>query len=277
MADFAMTLSINEIQRLLESAAIAPKKSLGQNFVIDPNTVRKIARLAEVGEGSRVLEIGAGLGSLTLALAETGAQVTAIETDRALIPLLENTVGANATIIEADARDLAWSDVVSTPGWNLVANLPYNIATSLVLTVLDEVPNINRLLVMVQQEAGERIAASVGDPAYGAVSVRVALRGSATIVGHVPPSVFFPRPRVNSVLVAIERAPNTVDAKIENELIELLRIAFTHRRKMLRRSLKGRVEQATFERANIAPTSRPEELDLNQWVTLAQLSLLIKP
>ncbi len=272
-----MTLSISEIQRLLETAAIAPKKSLGQNFVIDPNTVRKIARLAEVGEGSRVLEIGAGLGSLTLALAETGAEVTAIETDRALIPLLKQTVGEKATIIEADARELAWSDVVPTSDWNLVANLPYNIGTSLVLTVLDEVPNINRLLVMVQQEAGERIVASVGDPAYGAVSVRVALRGNATIVGHVPPSVFFPRPRVNSVLVAIERAPNTIDTSVENELIELLRIAFTHRRKMLRKSLKGHVEQGTLERAKIAPTSRPEELDLNQWLALAQLSSVIEP
>tara|TARA_Y100001970_G_scaffold163414_1_gene199727 strand:- start:1043 stop:1876 length:834 start_codon:yes stop_codon:yes gene_type:complete len=277
MADIAMTLSISEIQRLLETAAIAPKKSLGQNFVIDPNTVRKIARLAEVGEGSRVLEIGAGLGSLTLALAETGAEVTAIETDRALIPLLKQTVGEKATIIEADARELAWSDVVPTSDWNLVANLPYNIGTSLVLTVLDEVPNINRLLVMVQQEAGERIVASVGDPAYGAVSVRVALRGNATIVGHVPPSVFFPRPRVNSVLVAIERAPNTIDTSVENELIELLRIAFTHRRKMLRKSLKGHVEQGTLERAKIAPTSRPEELDLNQWLALAQLSSVIEP
>ena len=277
MADIAMTLSINEIQRLLEGASIAPKKSLGQNFVIDPNTVRKIARLAGVGEGSRVLEIGAGLGSLTLALAETGARVTAIETDRALIPLLQDTVGANATIIEADVRELAWSDVVSTPGWNLVANLPYNIATSLVLTVLDEVPNIDRLLVMVQQEAGERIAASVGDPAYGAVSVRVALRGKAKIVGHVAPSVFFPKPRVNSVLVAIQRSPNKVDANIEIELIELLRIAFTHRRKMLRKSLKGRVDQGTLERAKISPTSRPEELDLHQWIALAQLSSMIKP
>ena len=220
------------------------------------------------------MEIGAGLGSLTLALAETGARVTAIETDRALIPLLQDTVGANATIIEADVRELAWSDVVSLVGTLLQ---PPNIATSLVLTVLDEVPNIDRLLVMVQQEAGERIAASVGDPAYGAVSVRVALRGKAKIVGHVAPSVFFPKPRVNSVLVAIQRSPNKVDANIEIELIELLRIAFTHRRKMLRKSLKGRVDQGTLERAKISPTSRPEELDLHQWIALAQLSSMVKP
>ena len=277
MADIAMTLSISEVKKLLKDAEIAPKKSLGQNFVIDPNTVRKIARLADVDEGSRVLEIGAGLGSLTLALAETGAQVTAIETDRALIPLLKNTVGENVTIIKADARELSWTNIVPTPNWTLVANLPYNIATSLVLTVLDEVPNINRLLVMVQQEAGQRIAASVGDPAYGAVSVRVALRAKASIVGHVPPSVFFPRPRVNSVLVELERASNIVDLKVENELIQLLRMAFTHRRKMLRKSLKGHVEPGTLEKANIAPTSRPEELDLHQWLELAQLSSITKP
>ena len=108
MADLTMTLSFSEVQRLLKSAAITPKKSLGQNFVVDPNTVRRMARLAGVGNGSRVLEIGAGLGSLTLALAETGAQVTAIETDRALIPLLKDAVGNEARIIEADVRALSW-------------------------------------------------------------------------------------------------------------------------------------------------------------------------
>jgi len=277
MADLTMTLSFSEVQRLLKSAAIAPKKSLGQNFVVDPNTVRRMARLAGVGEGSRVLEIGAGLGSLTLALAETGAQVTAIETDRALIPLLKNAVGNEARIVEADARSLSWNDVVPAPGWHLVANLPYNIATTLVLTVLDEVPNINRLLVMVQQEAGERITASVGNPAYGAVSVRVALRGQASIVGQVPPSVFYPKPRVNSVLVAIERVGKNIELKVEDELIKLLRIAFNQRRKMLRKSLKGHLEEATIERAQIAPTSRPEELDLDQWIALAELSSRSEP
>ncbi|MEC9473616.1 MAG: 16S rRNA (adenine(1518)-N(6)/adenine(1519)-N(6))-dimethyltransferase RsmA [Actinomycetota bacterium] len=277
MADLTMTLSFSEVQRLLKSAAITPKRSLGQNFVVDPNTVRRMARLAGVGNGSRVLEIGAGLGSLTLALAETGAQVTAIETDRALIPLLKDAVGNEARIIEADVRALSWNDVVPTPGWHLVANLPYNIATTLVLTVLDEVPNINRLLVMVQQEAGERIAASVGNPAYGAVSVRVALRGQASIVGQVPPSVFYPRPRVNSVVVAIERVEKNIELKVENQVIELLRIAFNQRRKMLRKSLKGHLREGTIERAHISPTSRPEELDLGQWIALAQLSSLGEP
>ena len=259
-----MTLSLADVRRLLTDADIDPKKSLGQNFVIDPNTVRRVARLSRVGPESRVVEIGAGLGSLTLALIETGARVTAIETDKALIPILTDLVGDHARIIEADVRNLKW---------DLAANLPYNIATSTVLTVLDEVPSIDRMLVMVQREAGERLAASVGNSAYGAVSVRVALRANASVVGHVPPSVFYPRPRVTSALVAIERVDHGIEPKVETELIELLRIAFNQRRKMLRKSLRSRVDEEVMERANVAPTSRPEELDLSNWVALARSSI----
>ena len=273
MASTAMTLSLADVRRLLTDADIDPKKSLGQNFVIDPNTVRRVARLSRVGPESRVVEIGAGLGSLTLALIETGARVTAIETDKALIPILTDLVGDHARIIEADVRNLKWEEVLPNPGWDLVANLPYNIATSTVLTVLDEVPSIDRMLVMVQREAGERLAASVGNSAYGAVSVRVALRANASVVGHVPPSVFYPRPRVTSALVAIERVDHGIEPKVETELIELLRIAFNQRRKMLRKSLRSRVDEEVMERANVAPTSRPEELDLSNWVALARSSI----
>ena len=273
MASTAMTLSLADVRRLLTDADIDPKKSLGQNFVIDPNTVRRVARLSRVGPESRVVEIGAGLGSLTLALVETGARVTAIETDKALIPILTDLVGDHARIIEADVRNLKWEEVLPNPGWDLVANLPYNIATSTVLTVLDEVPSIDRMLVMVQREAGERLAASVGNSAYGAVSVRVALRANASVVGHVPPSVFYPRPRVTSALVAIERVDHGIEPKVETELIELLRIAFNQRRKMLRKSLRSRVDEEVMERANVAPTSRPEELDLFNWVALARSSI----
>ena len=273
VASTAMTLSLADVRRLLTDADIDPKKSLGQNFVIDPNTVRRVARLSRVGPESRVVEIGAGLGSLTLALIETGARVTAIETDKALIPILTDLVGDHARIIEADVRNLKWEEVLPNPGWDLVANLPYNIATSTVLTVLDEVPSIDRMLVMVQREAGERLAASVGNSAYGAVSVRVALRANASVVGHVPPSVFYPRPRVTSALVAIERVDHGIEPKVETELIELLRIAFNQRRKMLRKSLRSRVDEEVMERANVAPTSRPEELDLSNWVALARSSI----
>ena len=127
MAGQRMTLSITDVRRILDEAGISPKKSLGQNFVVDPNTVRRIARLSGIREGSQVLEIGAGLGSLTLALAETGADVTAIETDGSLIPILNSTVGEQARILNVDVRDLSWNDVLPTPGWHLVANLPYNI------------------------------------------------------------------------------------------------------------------------------------------------------
>ncbi len=271
-----MTLSITDVRRILSEAGISPKKSLGQNFVIDPNTVRRIARLSGIKKGSQVLEVGAGLGSLTLALAETGADVTAIETDGSLIPILDSTVGQQARILNVDVRDLSWNDLLPTPGWHLVANLPYNIATTIVLTVLDEVPAVTRLLVMVQQEAGERLAATVGDAAYGAVSVRVALRAQATIVGHVPPSVFYPKPRVNSALVAIERVEKNLEEHIENELIELVRIAFNQRRKMLRKSLKGRVQETVLESAGIAPTSRPEEIELGRWIDLARKSASIE-
>ncbi|MEG3595870.1 MAG: 16S rRNA (adenine(1518)-N(6)/adenine(1519)-N(6))-dimethyltransferase RsmA [Actinomycetota bacterium] len=276
MAGQPMTLSITDVRRILSEAGISPKKSLGQNFVIDPNTVRRIARLSGVKKGSQVLEVGAGLGSLTLALAETGADVTAIETDGALIPILDSTVGEQARILKVDVRDLSWNEVLTTPGWHLVANLPYNIATTVVLTVLDEVPAVTRLLVMVQQEAGERLAATVGDAAYGAVSVRVALRAQATIVGHVPPSVFYPKPRVNSALVAIERVEMNLEEHIENELIELVRLAFNQRRKMLRKSLKGRVQETVLESAGIAPTSRPEEIELGRWIDLAHKSANIE-
>ena len=268
-----MTLSLADVRRLLNDAGIDPKKSLGQNFVIDPNTVRRIARLSRVGPESRVVEIGAGLGSLTLALIETGARVTAIETDKALIPILTDLVGDHAQIIEADVRDLKWDEALPNTGWDLVANLPYNIATSIVLTVLDEVPSIDRMLVMVQREAGERLAAPVGNSAYGAVSVRVALRANASVVGQVPPSVFYPRPRVTSALVAIERVDHGIEPKVETELIELLRIAFNQRRKMLRKSLRSRVDEEVMERANVAPTSRPEELNLFNWVALARSSI----
>ncbi len=145
------------------------------------------------------------------------------------------------------------------------------------LTVLDEVPSVSRMLVMVQQEAGERLAAAAGDSAYGAVSVRVALRANASIVGIVGPSVFYPRPRVSSALVAIERIDRSIEMEVEDQLIKLLRVAFNQRRKMLRKSLKGHVDKEAMERANIAPTSRPEELDLLDWLALARISISTQP
>jgi 16S rRNA (adenine1518-N6/adenine1519-N6)-dimethyltransferase len=143
---------------LLAEHQLRPSRALGQNFVIDPNTVRRIARLSGVGPGDRVVEIGAGLGSLTGALSETGAAVTAVEVDRHLVPVLASVVAPGVTVVQADALRVDWTELLGTePGWRLVANLPYNVATPLVIRVLEEAPQVSSLLVMVQKEVGERM------------------------------------------------------------------------------------------------------------------------
>lgn len=263
-----MTLSRREVAELLDRHGLRPSRALGQNFVADPNTVRRIARLAGVGPGDRVVEIGAGLGSLTLALAETGASVTAVELDRYLVPVLRSVVEPVAVpVVEADALTLDWNALLgSSDGWTLVANLPYNVATPLVLDLLDDVPQIERMLVMVQREVGERLAAGVGDEAYGAVSVKVAYWASAKVVGRVPSTVFVPQPRVESALVSIVRRPDGPAVDVDRaRLFELVRTGFGHRRKMLRRALAGMVDDAVFACAGIRPEARAEELDIEAW------------
>jgi 16S rRNA (adenine1518-N6/adenine1519-N6)-dimethyltransferase len=273
-----VTLSGADIAQLLSDHGLQPSRALGQNFVADPNTVRRIARLSGAGPGVHVLEIGAGLGSLTLALAETGADVVAVETDRHLIPVLRSVVeGAGVETVEGDALelDLAALLVERDPGpWSLVANLPYNVATPLVIRILVEVPAVTHLLVMVQREVGERMAAAAGEDPYGAVSVRIAYFARAEVVGRVPASVFIPRPRVESVLVRLERRPEpAVDPALVSyeRLNAVVRAGFAHRRKMLRRSLAGVVEPTAFERAGVRPDARAEELDVAAWGRLAAL------
>src|SRR4051812_28797834 len=272
---------------LLAEHGISPSRALGQNFVADPNTVRRIARLAGVGPGDRVMDIGAGLGSLTLALAATGAAVTAVEIDRHLVPILRSVVAGADTggnradgsvdVVEGDALRLDWDALLGDATWTLVANLPYNVATPLVADLLDGVPNIRRMLVMVQREVGERLAARPGDDAYGAVSVKVAYWATARVVGRVPPTVFVPQPRVESALVEIVRRPEpAVDAPYDR-LFQLVRAGFATRRKMLRRSLSGLIDPAAFEAAGIAPQARAEELDVAAWGRLAAWSPVSPP
>jgi 16S rRNA (adenine1518-N6/adenine1519-N6)-dimethyltransferase len=252
-----MTHSRAAIHELLATHGLAPSRALGQNFVADANTVRRIARLAGVGPGDRVLEIGAGLGSLTLALAETGATIVAVEIDRHVVPVLRDVAEpAGVTVVEGDARTLDWDGVLGADarGWKVVANLPYNVATSLVLDLLEGVPAIESLLVMVQLEVGERLAAGPGDPAYGIPSVKRAWFATAKVVGRVPPTVFIPQPRVDSALVEIRRhavPPVTGD---RDRVFALIDAGFGQRRKMLRRSLAAVVA---------------EELSLEDWARLA--------
>jgi 16S rRNA (adenine1518-N6/adenine1519-N6)-dimethyltransferase len=270
-----VTLTPRQIRDLLSEHGLAPSRALGQNFVADPNTVRRIAALAAVGPGDHVVEVGPGLGSLTLALAETGASVLAVEIDRYLVPVLRSIVEpAGVRVVEGDARTVDWSSLLGDGGpWVLVANLPYNIATPLVLDLLADVPAISRMLVMVQREVGERLAARVGDDGYGIPSVKVAYWGEADVVGRVPPTVFVPQPRVESALVRIVRhASPPVPAGVDRaRLFRLVEAGFGQRRKMLRRSLAGLVDADGFARADIRPEARAEELDLAAWARLASL------
>lgn len=269
-----MTLTLSEVSALLAAHGIEPRRSFGQNFVADPNTVRRIVRLAGVQAGDRVVEIGPGLGSLTLALAEAGASVVAIEADDRILPLLRDVladrgVADRVEVVGGDALELDVGALLGSAPWALVANLPYNVAATLILTLLDEAPMIERMLVMVQKEVGERLAAAPGTSAYGIPSVKVAYHAEAEVVAAVPATVFVPRPRVASVLVSLRRRsapPTTADP---DRLFGLVRTAFGQRRKMLRRSLAGVVPASAFVVADIDPARRPEELDVVEWGRLA--------
>lgn len=266
-----MTLTRTRINELLGAHGIEPHRGLGQNFVADPNTVRRIARLAEVGPGDRVVEIGPGLGSLTLALSETGAQVVAVEADTRLLPVLTEVLAdRDVTVVHGDALELDWNTVLAASDrWKLVANLPYNVAATVVLHLLDEVPTIDSMLVMVQREVGERLAAGPGSKVYGIPSVKLSYWATAAVVSKVSASVFIPQPRVESVLVAVQRRPSPATAADPARLFSLVRTAFGQRRKMLRRSLAGVVDASTFAAADVDPSQRPEELDVVAWGRLA--------
>jgi 16S rRNA (adenine1518-N6/adenine1519-N6)-dimethyltransferase len=268
-----VTHSRPAIRELLESNDLAPRRDLGQNFVADPNTVRRIVRLAELPANANVVEVGAGLGSLTIALAEAGHHVRAIEVDGELVPVLRRVVEPlGVTVVHADAMALDWEDVLAPAmpqSWHLVANLPYNIATPLVCDLLDDVPAIATMLVMVQREVAERLVAAPGSGAYGAPSVKVAYWATSRIVGHVPASVFVPPPKVESSLVRIVRRPAPAVAGDPDALFSLVRAGFGHRRKMLRRALAGRVSPEQFAAAGVAPEARAEELTVEDWGRLA--------
>ncbi|HEY7105176.1 MAG TPA: 16S rRNA (adenine(1518)-N(6)/adenine(1519)-N(6))-dimethyltransferase RsmA [Acidimicrobiia bacterium] len=272
------------VRALLDEHGIRPKKSLGQNFLADPNTARRIAALAGVSAGDAVLEIGPGLGSLTLALVERGAEVVAIERDPTLARLVEEVVAAAAADGGGEGRvDVHVGDATTVdlgallaphPEWCCVSNLPYNVAVPVVVRLLEDSPSVGQILVMVQREVGERLAAGPGDSEYGAVSVKVAYYAEAEVAGAVPPTVFVPRPKVDSVLVALRRrAEPPVRVPSVPALFDLVRAGFAQRRKMLRRSLQpllGDRALAVLDAAGVAPTARAEVLGLEQWAALAR-------
>lgn len=268
---------------LAERFGVRPTKQLGQNFVHDANTVRRIVTAAGVGRGDVVLEVGPGLGSLTLALLDVVDSVVAVEIDPVLARHLPVTVADRApelasrlSVVEADALRVTAADLPAAPT-ALVANLPYNVAVPVLLHLLAELPGIAVALVMVQAEVADRLAAEPGGRIYGVPSVKAGFFGTVRRAGAVGTQVFWPVPRVESGLVRIDRfaePPWPMDAEHRRRVFEVVDAAFAQRRKTLRAALAAWAgSPAEAERrllaAGIAPTARGETLDTAAFVRLA--------
>lgn len=280
----SLLLSARDIRELAAATGIHPSKQRGQNFVIDPNTVRTIVERAAVHEGDAVLEVGPGLGSLTLGLLEAGADVAAIELDRGLAQLLPQTLRARGIdddrfrLVHADA--LAVTELPRLPRTGapttLVANLPYNVATPILLTHLERFPQLTRALVMVQSEVVDRLTAGPGSRVYGAPSVKAAWYGSAEHAGRISRQIFWPVPNVDSALVSLERRTEPLGDEEERlQVFTLVDAAFAQRRKTLRAALSGlagsgaRAEEL-LRAAGIDPSRRGETLDVHEYVAIAR-------
>lgn len=273
-----------EVRELAERLDVSPTKKLGQNFVIDPNTVRKIVRLAGVTEGQRVIEIGPGLGSLTLGITEVGADVTAIEIDSRLAAELPHTIRAmqptaaeRFRVIHTDALDLSAEHLagLAGPPTALVANLPYNVSVPILMHLLELIPELERGLVMVQAEVGYRIAAGPGSKEYGSPSAKAAWYGEWGIAGTVSRRIFWPVPGVDSVLVSYDKRAEPLGTEAERErTFELVNAAFAQRRKMVRQALQPVLGSERtvelIEAAGIAPTARAEQLTIHDFLAIAR-------
>lgn len=276
-------LGAADIRRIAADAGVTPTKKFGQNFVIDPGTVRRIVREAGVQPGESVIEVGPGLGSLTLALLEAGAQVTAIEIDPPLAQRLPQTISefmpdaANRLhVVNHDALTVTAEHLpqaAAADRLTLVANLPYNVATPIVLTLLERFPAMDRFLVMVQKEVADRLSAQPGSKIYGTPSVKLAWYGNAERVGLIGRNVFWPAPNVDSALVLFSKQGdawcNRTDAPSRDEVFALINAAFSQRRKTLHAALKKIVSDEAYEHAHIDPTRRGETLTIDEFVALA--------
>ena len=273
-------LNATEIRDLAKKINLKPTKKLGQNFVIDQNTVEKIVKTAQIDKSSNVIEIGPGLGSLTLALLQTGAKVTAIEIDEKLAKLLPQTAKnkglneQNLKVINKDALKIKDSDVESSVNV-LVANLPYNVSVPVILHFLEVFPNIKKYLIMVQSEVADRLASPAGSKTYGAPSVKVQWYGQVKKSFAISRNIFWPVPNVDSDLVEINRSKK-IDETMRNNLFTLIDLAFEQRRKMLRSALSsifGGSEKASLilQSAQIDPQLRGEALSVDDYVRLTNV------
>jgi 16S rRNA (adenine1518-N6/adenine1519-N6)-dimethyltransferase len=272
-------LGAAELRQVAARLGLRPTKQWGQNFVVDANTVKRIVRLAGLTAEDSVVEVGPGLGSLTLALLPETGHVTAVEVDPTLAAALPETVGRLApahadrlTIVQDDAmRVRALPDPQPTA---LVANLPYNVSVPVVLSFLEAFPTIERVLVMVQLEVAERLAAVPGSKAYGVPSVKAAWYAAVRLAGQVPRSVFWPVPNVDSGLVAMQRRPPPETTATRAEVFACVDAAFAQRRKTLRAALAGwagsapRAEEC-LRAAGVDPRTRGEELGIEAFAAIA--------
>ncbi len=270
-----------DIRQLARQLGVRPAKALGQHFMHDANTVRRIVRAAGVTARDVVLEVGPGLGSLTLGLLETGAAVTAVEIDSALARALPATVRSHAsddaarlTVVEADA--LRITAIPDPPPSALVANLPYNVAVPVVLHLLELVSSLRTGLVLVQAEVAERLAARAGSRSYGIPSVKTAWYASASLAGAVPRTVFWPVPNVDSGLVRLIRRPPPALPRgvTRDDVFTVVDVAFAQRRKTLRSALAAwagspAAAEAILRSAGVDPGARGETLEITDFARIA--------
>ena len=274
-------LTPGDVSELAGRLGVRPSKRFGQNFVIEPGTVRRIAALARLRPDDVVLEVGPGLGSLTLALLEAGAgRLLAVEIDPVLAAALPQTIAARApelagrvSVVAADALRIGARDLPAAPAV-LVANLPYNVAVPVVLHLLAVLPSLRRGLVMVQAEVADRMCAAPGSRVYGTPSAKLAWFADARSAGPVPRSVFWPVPNVDSRLVAFTRRDPPQTTATRAEVFAVVDAAFRQRRKTLRAALSGWAGSAPeaerlLRAAGLDPGARGETLGIAEFARLA--------
>ena len=272
-------LTARDIRALADAYGVTPSKARGQNFLFDPNTIRKIVQTSEVRAGDHVLEVGPGFGSLTLGLLDAGARVTSVEVDERLVAATRQVVSerfpdAPCEVVHADALQL--SDV-SSDITHLVANLPYNVAVPVVLHLLALHPGFSRVLVMVQAEVGYRLAARAGTKEYGAPSVKASWWGEWSVEATVSRKVFWPEPRVDSVLVGMRGKESPGGESLRESVFSLVDQGFGNRRKMARQAFAERFGGAeesarVIDGAGLDPTSRCETWTLADFIRLSESS-----
>ena len=271
-------LGAGEVRSLASELDLRPTKKLGQNFVIDPNTIRKIVAAANLEASDKVVEIGPGLGSLTLGLLEKVDQLVAIEFDEKLANRLVDTLKQKAPdkscrIIHADAMTVTKLDMQPDA---LVANLPYNISVPVILHFLENFPSISKVLVLVQAEVAARLVAGPGSKTYGSPSAKLAWYGKATAAGVVSRSIFWPVPNVDSALVYFEKRSIPLPTQLRAEVFRVIDGAFAQRRKTLRQALAAwagspDLAEKILVKAGVSPQARGEDLGIDEFIEVAKL------